>query len=138
MTRFIGLLATEMLRVPPEAEHHPTRVFAMMMARSPANARKGLRMAVNDMIEMCSDLSATEVAQLDARLVACEALTLTEARGRFSRKLRAVLKRGHIKTEIEYYLVRNAIDVVDASEALRLQAMLDAHEATIADNAARH
>jgi hypothetical protein len=77
---------------------------------SPAQARKGLMMMVNDIIEDTLTWLPEQVAALDRALDDSGAPSLTRVRGRYSRQLAKVLARGVIRTEIEFYLLKGARD----------------------------
>ena len=124
MKRFVFLFVTEVLKVPADSEMHPAVAMEAIESRSQSQARKGLRMAVSDMVEMSERMSNDDVVRLDAHLAANDAMTLTEARGQFSKSLKAVLKRQHILTETEYYLVRNAVDSAEPDKAPALWVLL--------------
>ncbi|MEO7688848.1 MAG: hypothetical protein ABIS51_06140 [Sphingomonas sp.] len=124
MKRFMAIFATAAMGIASDSEVHPSRVLEAMEAKSPANAKKGVRMAVNDMVEQCEGRSPDYVARLDAHLAANDAMTLSEARNLFSKSLRAVLKRVRIRTETEYYLVRNAVESAAPDAASTMWALL--------------
>ena len=92
-------------------------------------------MAVNDMVEACETRPRDYVARLDAHLAANDAMTLSEARNLFSKGLRAVLKRARIRTETEYYLVRNAVESAAPDAASIMWALLaDFETRALSDN----
>ena len=124
MKKFVFILATELWSIPTDSEMHPAQAMEAIERRSMANARKGLRMAANDMVEMCETMSNDDASRLDAHLAANDAMTLTEARTQFSKGLKTILKRQQIRTETEYCLVRNAVDLVEADAAPALWALL--------------
>lgn len=134
MKRFLDIFATEVMGIAADSDAHPYRVLQAIEVKSPANARKGLRMAVNDFVEMCEGQSAEYVARLDERLRSSDAMTLTEARAQFSKGLRAALKRGRIVRQGEYYLVRNAVDAAEPEMASKMWAMLAAYEEELVSN----
>lgn len=127
MKNFISIFATEAMGIQPEREDHPSRTLKAIEEVSAAKAREGARMAVNDMVEMCEASTAEYVARLDAHLAANDAMTLSEARLKFSRTLKSIMKRG-IRNEVEYYLVRNAVEAADPETATTLWNMLTAFE----------
>ena len=129
MKRFMSIFATDAMGIAVDSEIHPLRVVEAIESKSRANATKGVRMAVNDMVEQCETRSPDYVAQLDAHLAANDAMTLSEARNLFSKRLRAVLKRARIGTEVEYYLVRNAVESAAPEAAATMWAMLADFEA---------
>ncbi|MCP4621134.1 MAG: hypothetical protein GY844_32415, partial [Bradyrhizobium sp.] len=94
MRRTLGILATECMGIAETDAIHPVRMLDAM--RPPSAARRGLQMAINDLVEDLAHASPDHVACLDARLAECGAMTLSEARLRFSRNLRKIRKRGSI------------------------------------------
>ena len=107
------------------AELHPIAVLEAQEQKAPSRAFAGLRMAVNDCIDMSSDWSQSQVAALDAELGEKGILTLSQVRKRFWKGYAAVCKRGRIANEVEYYLVQNVLvdQTVEltASERQRLE-----------------
>ena len=114
-------------RFPPPAtlrpEHHPVAVLESFEKTSMAKARRGLGMALNDTLEMSWDFPPDEVAAIDREFIARGIISLSEMRRRYSRRFRSVLKRGKIRTEEEFYLVKGILDsfTADASEDERRQ-----------------
>jgi len=94
--------------LPPEI--HPLNVLQDLQRRAPKRAREGLRMAINDCIEVTARWPPEKIAAFDAELRANGLLALSTIRRRFSKRLHSILKRGRIRTEVEYYLVRGAIE----------------------------
>lgn len=93
-------------------------------------------MAVNDVVEMSSDWKPSQLAEADARFAAVGALTLSEVRRRYSKKYLQVLKRGAIRSEAEYYLIKGIADGAGiepgATESKQLQAMMSDFETRFA------
>jgi len=88
-------------------------------------------MAINDTIEDTLDWASAQVAEADVHFAAAGTFTLSEIRRRYSKKYLQVLKRGVIRNEVEYYLVKGIMDGIiepEAREVLQLQAMLNAYE----------
>jgi hypothetical protein len=114
----------------------PSQFLARIEARSLANAKKGLQMAVNDIVEESADWTPEQVAAADARFSAAGTFTLSEVRQRYSKKYLQILKRGVIRSETEYYLVKGIIDgggiEPGATESTQLQVMLNDFEARLA------
>jgi hypothetical protein len=117
--------------MPPEV--HPLNVLDDIQRRAPKRVREGLRMAINDCIEMTAPWPPEKVAALDAELRANGLLTLTALRRRYSRRLHAILKRGRIRSEVEYYLVRGAIEdpEITTDQATIMQRLLAAFEESV-------
>lgn len=95
-------LPPELCRAP---EDHPLAVLASMEKKSPALARKGLGMAINDTLEMSWDLRAEQVRAIDTDFAARGLPTLSELRRRYSRQFRSILKRGKIRDDGEYEMI---------------------------------
>ena len=93
--------------LPPE--HHPVAVLNAMELQSRSRARVGLGMAINDILEESWKFSQGRVAQIDASFRDKGILQLSELRRRYSRQFRAILKRGNIKNDTEYYLVQGIL-----------------------------
>jgi hypothetical protein len=112
------------------AELQPLSVLEAQEKKAPSRALAGLRMAVNDCIDMSSDWPPDRVAALDADLCRDGILTLSQVRVRFWKKYAAVCKRGRISDEVEYYLVQNVLAdqtiQLGASERKRLEELYNA------------
>ena len=102
-----------------------------------SQARKGLEMAINDIVEDTSDWSPEQVTAFDAELKSHGIIALTEVRHRYSRKYLQVLKRAHIKSEQEYYLLKGIADgggiEPGAIEREQIESMLEQYEKLVVD-----
>ncbi|MBB5353889.1 hypothetical protein HNR46_004153 [Haloferula luteola] len=87
------------------AEHRPVAVLERFEKESMSKARSGLGMAISDTLEMSWDMPREEIEAVDTDFVARGILPLSELRRRYSRQYRAILKRGRIRDEEDYYLV---------------------------------
>jgi hypothetical protein len=115
---------------PFTAETDPIAALDQLAAKSPAQARQGLAMVVNDLIEATSGWSDSQVAATGQKLSAEQLPTLSEIRGRFSKTVRSVIRRGQIKNEVEYYAVRNAAELTsDADQLWKLLAEYESRAA---------
>lgn len=110
----------------------PSQFLQDVERASFANAKKGLQMAIDDYVEESANWQPDQVAIADTRFAAAGTFTLSEVRQRYSRKYLQILKRGSIRSETEYYLIKGVIDgggiEPGATEARQLQAMLDDFE----------
>ena len=68
-------------------------------------------MAINDLIEMTDGWSQEQVASTDLALTRADLPSLSEMRKRFSKAVQRSVRRGHIKDDVEYYAVRNAVEL---------------------------
>ena len=100
------------------------------------NARKaiaGLKQAINDCIEMSSHFSYSIVEELDTALSERRIVTLSELRRIYSKSYKKVLSRGYIKTETEFYLLRNILNdssLKESSEVKMIEKILANYELT--------
>lgn len=105
-----------------------------MERRAPKRALAGLRMAVNDCMEMSSHWPVDKIRLMDAGLRSVGVLTLSEVRRRFSKKVSAILSRDRIRSEVEYYIVAGLLadlsSEVSGDERSRLEAMAARYEAS--------
>ena len=110
----------------------PSQFLENIEKTSLSNAKKGLKMAIHDTIEMSSDWSPEQIAQADARFAAAGTFTLSEIRRRYSKKYLQILKRGVIRSEVEYYMLKGIHDSgsieAGATEGSQIEAMLVAYE----------
>ncbi len=133
LKRFMGQFY-DWYMAPPDArpEAHPLHVAETIERKSLSNAKRGVLMAVNDIAEDTSAWHPEQVAGADARFASLGMLSLSEIRRRYSRTHLQVLKRGAIRSETEYYLVKGVVDggsiEPGATELFRLQKMIDDFE----------
>jgi hypothetical protein len=67
--------------------------------------------SVGDLLEDTADLNSAQVAELDQLLRAAHAYTLTEVRMQvWGKRIPQILRRGRIRTDNEYYLLKEAAD----------------------------
>ena len=132
MGKFFDWFKTQSYTKP---EHHPLVVMAGFEKTSPANARRGLLITINDMVEDTVNWKPEAVAAADARFAAAGTFTLSEVRRRYSKKYLQILKRGEIRSETEYYLLKGIRDgggiEAGATEGLQIEAMMAVFEAKI-------
>ncbi|GKT26116.1 hypothetical protein [Acidovorax sp. SUPP3334] len=120
------------------AEIHPLYMAEIIERRSMKDAQRGLQMAINDTVEDTSNWTPDAIAAADARFAAAGTFTLSEVRRRYSKKYLQILKRGLIRSETEYYLLKGVADgggiEPSATEGQQIEAMLAAFEAKIMKN----
>ena len=114
------------LDMPPDL--CPMAQLEQTEARSRSQARTGLAMAIGDIIEMTENLAPDQVARIDTLLDERGILTLTNVRARFWSRIRRLLERGAIKSERDYYAVRNIVDALPEEEQGRAWQMLGSFE----------
>jgi len=109
----------------------PLASLDAIAARSPARARQGLSMAINDLIEMTNGWPTEQVASTDIALVKASLPSLSEMRQRFSKAVQRAVRRGRIKDDVEYYAVRNAVELSGDGQG-PLWSLLAAYERSVA------
>lgn len=77
---------------------------------SMAVARVGLKQALNDIIQRHSGDKPEAIALMDGKLKAEGLISFSELRRQFSSTYGGIVKRGVIRNEAEYYLVRGVLD----------------------------
>jgi len=76
----------------------------------------GLRQGISDLLEMTKDLKKDEIFALDSRLNEAGLISLTEMRIKIWKTIPRILKRGHIRNDDEYYLLKEkVIDLADTT-----------------------
>lgn len=103
---FLDFYATAVMGIDPANDIHPaTQLRGIAAQVGKSKALVGLRQAVNDCLEWVEDATPEEISALDSALKSRGIVTFTELMVRKSRKYRAVLKRGRIRNDTEYYIV---------------------------------
>ena len=91
---------------------------------------RGMRMAARDIREMLSALTPSQRAQIEADLGTTPRATLRRSTSEDQRAAAAILERGHIRNDREYYLLRARLGMIEGeptldTEAQAITALLD-------------
>jgi hypothetical protein len=105
----------------------PVALLDGMAAKAPAKARSGLGMAIGDVIDFTSMWSADDVTTCNRELSQMNLPTLSKMQARFSKLVQRAVRRGHIKSDEEFYALRNAVKQRD-EVAETLWPLLEAYE----------
>jgi hypothetical protein len=106
---------------PHAAEVHPLTALCEITERSPKKALDGLRMAIDDCIDMAAKWPPERVREVDEALQLAGVVTVSELRRRYWRKFRTIVDRGVIVSQSEYYLVKGVTSgSLDSPEELLL------------------
>lgn len=137
ISKFIAFFATHCKGIDPDWAFHPStnlQVAEELFGKS--KALEGARQAVNDAIEETRHISQEYLSRLDSALAEKGIVTLSELRRRYSRAFRQILKRGNIKNETEYYLLKGILDDgnsnISPEERALIQNISDSYEKKIA------
>ena len=85
---------------------HPINMLAgLEKSYGPAKALAGLRQAIGDVLDSVADFPPAFLAESDAALRKANLLTLSALVRRQSRHFKAILRRGKIRNDTEFYLV---------------------------------
>ncbi len=84
----------------------------------------GTKEAVNDMIQLSVDMTADQVRRIDAALRADGVLTLSEVRVRYSGRYKSILKRGRIRSDLEFRMVAGILADVESTIPTEERALL--------------
>ncbi len=109
-------------------ERRPKAILESFEQKSMAIAREGVRQAIGDIIEQTQDLSLQAVARLDALLLNAGLPTLTEVRAQFWGKIGGIMKRGKVRSETEYYALRNVVESMPEAEQSKAWSLLGEFE----------
>jgi hypothetical protein len=96
---------------------HPSNVLKSIASKyGKSKALMGLKMAINDIIEMMEDTKIEVVEKLDQALALGGSITFSELRRRYWSRYKRILKKGKITTEVDYYLIMGILN--DTSSGL--------------------
>lgn len=84
-----------------------------------ARARQGLAMALGDCMEAVATWSPETVAAFNAECASSGLPSLADIQARFWKTIRTILARGHIRSEKEYYALRDAAEMMTDEAASR-------------------
>src|SRR4051812_19486806 len=79
--------------MPPEIltpDAHPVRILEHMEKQRMTTARRGLTVAMSDVVEGTQDVAGTELRDVDAALEKADAYTLSFLRSHFTRRKRKI------------------------------------------------
>jgi hypothetical protein len=110
MKDFLSFYAERYLKADGLApDKQPVVCLEALEKKSMKLASNGLRQAIHDCVEMSLHFDHAEVEKFDSQLRSRGIITLSELRRRYSKSYAKIMKRGQIKSETEYYLVRNVL-----------------------------
>lgn len=98
-----------------------------------ARARQGLAMAIGDCMQMVANWPSETVATFNAECAEAGLPSLSDMQFRFWATIRAIQTRGHIRSEKEYYALREAVEMLtNPADAGAAWNMLSAFEEKLA------
>jgi hypothetical protein len=111
-------------------DQRPMHLLAQREKRSMADARRAVRETAADVVSNLAGESAQKLAEFSSRLAAANAPSIASVRAMVSKKLGAAIKRGKLKNEEEFYLVKDLLDSpsLPDDERRKLEMMLDTFE----------
>lgn len=112
---FLDMWATSVWKVDPESSAHPANVAHRIREKlGLSKALLSIRQAINDTLEGLRDWKPESIRDLDVALRNDGYLTITELRRRYATRYKAILKRGALRSEEDYYLVKDILDDVES------------------------
>lgn len=131
LMRFFEIYVETMIDVSsvPEDER-PMYLIAQFEKQSPATGRQSVRLGVSDALADLRNSPAEKLAEFSQRLAAANAPSIATVLAMMSKKLAPAIKRGVLKSEEEFYLVKDLLDSpsLPDEERRKLETMLDAFE----------
>jgi len=126
---FIALYSEKYRDLTTTPSHlHPTSLLERAEKANPEQAVNGVLTEINRIIEGSFNWSAGMVAEFEAALKEKGIISLGELQKNFSKEYKAIIKRGEIKTRVEYYmakdLVSNDESIASAEEREMLEDMM--------------
>ncbi len=122
-------------KYPTTPKVSPSQFLENIEKTSLADAKRGLSMALNDTAEGTANWTPDELVAADARFLAAGTVTLSEVRRRYSKKYLQILKRGVIRSETDYYLLKGILDggsiEAGATESVQIQKLINEFETKI-------
>ncbi|MBC2776200.1 hypothetical protein [Parasphingopyxis marina] len=130
LKQVFGWMTENALPLPPgfPLDAHPIAALELSEVTSPARARQGLAMALGDLLEATENLEAKRIGIIDQALEEQSLPTWSSIRLKFSRKLQAILARGRVRSETEYYALRNVVESMEPEMRVTAWAMLSDFE----------
>jgi hypothetical protein len=130
---FLGYFAdTFMGAAAIDEEKRPVAFLQKLEQRSLTQAKRGLMMAIHDCLEVSSDWTPQKIAHVEEQLKARGLPSLIGLRKKYSKKYLAILKRGVIKTQEEYFMMKGVLDSsaieAGAGETATLSKMVEEYE----------
>lgn len=117
------------------AHDRPMAVLERQEQESPERAASGLRMAVNNCMEISAPWPLSQIVALDAEMHAKGLLSLSHVRSRVWGRYAAMLKRGHVRSGDELAVAQAVLADRSLAQALpeaqrrSLQAMVQTYGA---------
>lgn len=128
----------EVLQRGPVSALSALEALDRMESESASKARKGLDMALNDIVEATERWAYRAVAEFDRLLQSKGGTTLSEMRVRISRSYKALIRKGRIDRDSDYYLVKNVLEgasnSLSAESLISLRSMLVLYETRTSDS----
>jgi len=110
LSRFLEHYVTNYWKINRDEKIHPSNVLVENVKKyGKSLALQGLKQAVNDIIEETAEFNSDNVKKLDSELNSKGIVTLSALRKKYWSKYKAILKRGSIKNETEYYLINGLL-----------------------------
>jgi hypothetical protein len=122
----VGLTHPNVADLPFEAQ--PLNFLAALEGKTPGLARQSLRMGIGDTLEETQHWGLERVQKTDAALEKEGLPTLSAVRLEFSKTIASIMKRGKVRSEAEYYALRNVVEAMPDEEQCKAWELLAVFE----------
>jgi len=107
LSKFSDIYATYVMNIPEDKNYHPSKeLIRITKEYGKSKALEGLKQATNDAIEDTSDWNIDKVKKFDSLLREKGSVTLSELRIKYWSKYKRILKKGAIKNDTEYHMIK--------------------------------
>ena len=124
---FSHMVRLTMPDVAPGSDIDPIVVLDRFAETSPAKARKGLSMAIGDIVEITSNWPLNKIAEADRQLSKADLPSLSAVCAKFSKAVARIVRKGVITNDAEFYLVRNAAEMTGEHQQVLFK-LVEAYE----------
>jgi hypothetical protein len=112
-------------------ESNPLIFIETLENKSKSIARKSLAVGISDLLEEAADVSIDDVRKSDGILAAAGLPTMTEVRLLFGKRTLAIVTRGKVRSEAEYYALRSVVEAMPDYEQQTAWDLLVDYEASV-------
>jgi hypothetical protein len=109
-------------------QDQPLNVLSKFEAQSQSLARQSLQIGISDILEQTQHWQSQATHDVNLALTQLGLPTLSGVRLEFSKKIASILTRGRVRSEIEYYALRNVVEAMPDESSEKAWQMLAAFE----------
>ncbi|MGC1469315.1 MAG: hypothetical protein WA793_08020 [Sphingorhabdus sp.] len=106
----------------------PLNFLSALEQKKPGLARQSLSMGIGDTLEETQNWSLKRTQAVDAALSDAGLPTLSAVRLEFSKKIASIMQRDKVRSELEYYALRNVVEAMPDADRDKAWQLLAAFE----------